>query len=97
MKFRPIGARLLVLPDEPETMSPGGIVLPDAAQANSKLGTVVAVGKGQRNENGDYSKPEAKVGDRVLFTSYGTEGIEVDGKDHLLLREVDILAVVEPC
>ncbi|MEJ2333651.1 MAG: co-chaperone GroES, partial [Desulfobulbaceae bacterium] len=80
---------------EEEEMTKGGIIIPDSAKEKPAEGEVIAVGKGKINDNGDRIKLDIKVGDRVLFSKYGGTDVKLDGVDHLIMREDDILAVVE--
>jgi len=76
-------------------MTKGGIIIPDSAKEKPAEGEVIAVGKGKINEKGDRIKLDVKVGDRVLFSKYGGTDVKIDGEDHLIMREDDVLAVVE--
>jgi chaperonin GroES len=95
MKVRPLNDRILVKRLEEEEMTKGGIIIPDSAKEKPAEGEVIAVGKGKINDNGDRIKLDVKVGDRVLFSKYGGTDVKIDGVDHLIMREDDILAVVE--
>jgi len=95
MKVRPLNDRILVKRLEEEEMTKGGIIIPDSAKEKPAEGEVIAVGKGKINDNGDRIKLDIKVGDRVLFSKYGGTAVKLDGVDHLMMREDDILAVVE--
>jgi chaperonin GroES len=95
MKVRPLNDRSLVKRLEEEEMTKGGIIIPDSAKEKPAEGEVIAVGKGKINDNGDRIKLDIKVGDRVLFSKYGGTDVKLDGVDHLIMREDDILAVVE--
>ncbi|HKJ15149.1 MAG: co-chaperone GroES [Desulfobulbaceae bacterium] len=95
MKVRPLNDRILVKRLEEEEMTKGGIIIPDSAKEKPAEGEVIAVGKGKINDNGDRIKLDIKVGDRVLFSKYGGTDVKLDGVDHLIMREDDILAVVE--
>ena len=95
MKVRPLNDRILVKRLEEEEMTKGGIIIPDSAKEKPAEGEVVAVGKGKVNDKGDRIKLDIKVGDRVLFSKYGGTDVKLDGEDHLIMREDDILAVVE--
>ncbi|MFO0885407.1 MAG: co-chaperone GroES [Pirellulales bacterium] len=95
MKLTPIGDRVVVRPAEPEQKTAGGIVLPDSAQERPQQGRVLAVGDGRLLENGLRSAPQIAEGDRVVFLPYSGNEIEVAGEKLLLLREADILAVLE--
>ena len=95
MKVRPLNDRILVKRLEEEEMTKGGIIIPDSAKEKPAEGEVIAVGKGKVNDKGDRIKMDVKVGDRVLFSKYGGTDVKIDGVDHLIMREDDILAIVE--
>ena len=95
MKVRPLNDRILIKRLEEEEMTKGGIIIPDSAKEKPAEGEVIAVGKGKINDKGDRIKMDVKVGDRVLFSKYGGTDVKLDGVDHLIMREDDILAVVE--
>ena len=95
MKVRPLNDRILVKRLEEEEMTKGGIIIPDTAKEKPAEGEVIAVGKGKINEKGDRIKLDVKAGDRVLFSKYGGTDVKLDGVDHLIMREDDILAIVE--
>jgi len=95
MKVRPLNDRILVKRLEEEETTKGGIIIPDSAKEKPAEGEVIAVGKGKRNDKGERVKMDIKVGDRVLFSKYGGTDVKLDGVDHLIMREDDILAVVE--
>jgi chaperonin GroES len=95
IKLQPLGERLVIRREESETKTAGGIVLPDSAKEKPARGTVVAIGTGKLLDDGTRSKSQLKTGDRVLFTSYAGENVEIDDVEYLLMREDDILAVVE--
>ena len=95
MKFRPLGDRVLVKRVEEEEKTKGGIIIPDTAKEKPQEGEVVAVGPGARDEDGDYIKPELNVGDRILFGKWSGTEVKVDGEDLLIMKESDILGVVE--
>ena len=95
MKVRPLNDRILVKRLEEEEMTKGGIIIPDSAKEKPAEGEVISVGKGKINDKGDRIKLDVKVGDRVLFSKYGGTDVKIDGVDHLIMREDDILAIVE--
>ena len=95
MKVRPLNDRILVKRLEEEEMTKGGIIIPDSAKEKPAEGEVIAVGKGKMNDKGDRMKMDVKVGDRILFSKYGGTDVKLDGVDHLIMREDDILAIVE--
>jgi chaperonin GroES len=95
MKIRPLQDRVIVRRiEEKEERSVGGIIIPDTAKEKPQEGKVVAVGKGRR-EDGKLIAVDVKAGDRVLFGKYTGSEIKIDGEEHLILREEDILGVVE--
>lgn len=95
MKVRPLNDRILVKRLEEEEMTKGGIIIPDSAKEKPAEGEIIAVGKGKINDNGDRIKMDVKPGDRVLFSKYGGTDVKIDGVDHLIMREDDVLAIVE--
>ncbi len=94
MQLKPLGDRLVVEPKEKETTTASGLVLPDTASEKPQQGTVVAVGPGGRDEDGEYISMDVSVGDTVLFAKYAGTEIKVDGKKVLILKESDVLALV---
>ena len=94
-KLHPLGDRVLVEREEAETKSRGGIVLPDKARDKSKRGKVIAVGNGKFNQEGKRIPLTLKPGDHVLFGGYSGEEIKFDSQEVLLIREDDILAVID--
>ena len=95
IKLQPLGDRVVVQREEAEAKTAGGIVLPDTAKDKPSRGDVISVGDGQLLDDGTRSKLQVKAGDRVLFSSYAGEAITVDDDEFLLMREDDILAVIE--
>lgn len=95
MKIRPLHDRVIVKRLEEERKSPGGIVIPDTATEKPIKGEVIAVGNGKVQENGDVRKLDVKKGDKVLFGKYSGTEVKVDGDDLLVLREDDVMAVIE--
>ena len=95
MKIRPLNDRLLVKRLEEETKTAGGIIIPDSAKEKPAEGKIVAVGPGKTNDKGDRIALQVKAGDRVLFSKYGGTDVKIDGEDYLIMREDDILGVVE--
>jgi len=95
MKIEPLEDRIVVEPLEAEETTKGGIVLPDTAQEKPQQGKIIAVGPGKVLDSGERAKPAVKKGDTVVYAKYGGTEIEVDGKDLMILRESDILAIVE--
>ncbi|OJX46064.1 MAG: co-chaperone GroES [Chloroflexi bacterium 44-23] len=95
MNLRPLGSRVLVEPIEAEEITAGGIVLPETAKEKPQKGKVLSVGPGDRDDDGDRIPMDVKKDDVVLFAKYGGTEIKVDGKKLLILRESDLLAIVE--
>jgi chaperonin GroES len=95
MKIRPLHDRVILKRMEEETTSAGGIVIPDSAAEKPMRGKVVAIGKGKRLESGDVVALDVKVGDTVLFGKYSGTEVKVDGEDLLVMREEDIMGVIE--
>jgi len=95
MNIRPLHDRVVVRRTEEERTSPGGIVLPDSATEKPVQGEIVAVGKGKANSNGDVQPLDVKVGDTVLFGKYSGTEVKIDGEELLVMREEDIMGVVE--
>ena len=95
MKLRPLYDRLLVTRTEEQQKTTGGLFIPDSAKEKPMEARVVAVGNGKVQEDGTLRKLEVKAGDKVLFAKYSGNEIKIDGTDHLILREDDVLAVIE--
>ena len=95
MGFRPLHDRVLVRRVGEEEKTAGGIIIPDTAQEKPSEGKIVAVGSGVRAEDGSIRKLDVKAGDRVLFGKFGGTDVKVDGEDLIILRESDILGIVE--
>ncbi len=94
LKFQPLGDRVVVQREESETMTAGGIVLPDSAKDKPTRGKIISVGEGKLNKDGKRVVLQVKAGDRVLFTSYAGEQFKLGDRELLLMREDDILAVI---
>ena len=94
-KIRPVGDRVVVKPSQKEETTKSGIVLPDTAKEKPQEGTIIAVGTGKLTDKGDRTPLEVHEGDRVLFAKYGGTEFKLDGEDLLVLRESDILAILE--
>jgi chaperonin GroES len=94
-KIRPLGDQILIRRVEAQSMTKGGIVLPDSAKEKPKEGIVLALGDGRLLESGERKPFQVKLEDRVLFSSYAGTEIKIDGEDLLLIREEEILAVIE--
>lgn len=95
VKLQPIGDRLVVKREESEGKTAGGIVLPDSAKDKPTRGVVVSIGDGRILNDGRRSEMQVKVGDRVLFTSYAGENIEIGDEEYVLMSEGEVLAVLE--
>jgi chaperonin GroES len=95
MKVRPLHDRVIVKRLEEERTSPGGIVIPDTAAEKPVQGKIIAVGKGKILENGTVRPLDVKVGDKILFGKYGGTEVKVDGEDLLVMREEDVMAIIE--
>ena len=95
MKIRPLHDRVIVKRLEEERKTASGIVIPDAAAEKPDQGEILAVGKGKILESGDVRPMDVKVGDRVLFGKYSGQTVKVDGEELLVMREEDIMGVVE--
>jgi chaperonin GroES len=95
MNLRPLADRVIVKRVEQETKTASGIVIPDNAAEKPDQGEVLSVGPGKRNERGDITSMNVKVGDRILFGKYSGQTVKVDGDELLVMREEDIFAVVE--
>ena len=95
MKIRPLQDRVIVKRIEEEEKTKGGIIIPDTAKEKPQEGKVVAVGKGKLNDNGKVVPLDVKVNDRILFGKYSGSEINIDGEEHLIMREEDILGVIE--
>ena len=95
MKIRPLQDRVIVKRIEEEEKTKGGIIIPDTAKEKPQEGKVVAVGKGKVNDDGKITPLDVKVNDRILFGKYSGTEINVEGEEHLIMREDDILGVLE--
>jgi chaperonin GroES len=95
MKIRPLHDRVIVKRLEEERTSAGGIIIPDSATEKPIQGKIVAVGKGKILENGSVRPLDLKVGDKILFGKYGGTEVKVDGEELLVMREEDVMAVIE--
>lgn len=93
--FRPLHDRVLVKRVKEEEKTRGGIIIPETAQEKPQEGEVVAVGPGARDEDGEYIKPDVAVGDRILFGKWSGTEVKVDGEELLIMKESDILGVIE--
>jgi chaperonin GroES len=95
MKIRPLQDRIIVKRTEEEEKTAGGIIIPDTAKEKPQEGKVVAVGKGKVGEEGKVQPLDVKPGDTVLFGKYAGTEIKIEGEEHLIMREDDLLGVVE--
>ena len=95
MKIRPLQDRVIVKRLEEEEKTKGGIIIPDTAKEKPQEGKVIAVGKGKMTEEGKLIPLDVKVGDRILFGKYSGSEIKIEGDEHLIMREEDILGVIE--
>ena len=95
MKIRPLQDRIIVKRIDEEETTKGGIIIPDSAKEKPQEGKVIAVGKGKILEDGKLQKLDAKKGDRVLFSKYSGTEITIEGEEHLIIREDDVLGVCE--
>jgi chaperonin GroES len=95
MKFRPLHDRILVKRIDAEEKTAGGIIIPDTAKEKPQQGEVIAVGPGARNEAGQLVVLDVKVGDRVLFGKWSGTEVKIDGEDLLIMKESDIMGVLE--
>ena len=95
MNIRPLHDRIIVERLEEETTTASGIIIPDSAKEKPMQGDVIAVGKGKKTEDGKVLPLDVKVGDKVLFGKYSGTEIKIEGKEYLMMREDDVLGVVE--
>ena len=95
MKIRPLQDRIIVKRMEEEDMTKGGIIIPDSAKEKPMEGEVIAVGNGKILDNGQKTTPDVKAGDKVLFSKYAGTEVKIDGEEHLIMREDDILGIIE--
>ena len=95
MKIRPLYDRILVQRVEEEAKTKGGIIIPDTAKEKPQEGRVIAVGQGKLTDDGKLQPLSVKKGDKILFTKYSGTEFNIDGEEHLIVREDDVLAVIE--
>ncbi|MES2896254.1 MAG: co-chaperone GroES [Pseudomonadota bacterium] len=95
MAFRPLGDRVLVKRVEEEEKTKGGIIIPDTAKEKPQEGEIIAVGPGARDDNGKVQPLDVKKGDKILFGKWSGTEIKIDGQDLLIMKESDVLGVVE--
>ena len=95
MKFRPLHDRVLVERVDQDEKTAGGIIIPETAQEKPMEGRIVAAGPGAKSEDGSVSPLDVKVGDRVLFGKWSGTEVKIDGKDLLIMKEADIMGIIE--
>ena len=95
MKIRPLYDRILVKRIEEQTKTAGGLFIPDTAKEKPMEAMVVAVGNGKIQEDGSLRKLEVKAGDKILFSKYSGTEVKIDGEEHLIMREEDLLAILD--
>ena len=95
MKIRPLGDRVLVEPQKEDEVKKGGIIIPDSAKEKPQQGTIIAVGQGKRDDNGKLIPLTVKAGDKVLMPKYGGTEVKIDDKEYQIVREEDILGIIE--
>jgi len=95
MKIKPLDDRIVVEQSEAEEKTMGGIVLPDSAKEKPQRGKVLAVGPGKLLDSGERGKPSVKAGDEVFYGKYAGSDVEIDGKKYVILKESDVLAIIE--
>jgi chaperonin GroES len=95
MKIRPLQDRVIVKRLEEEEKTKGGIIIPDTAKEKPQEGKVIAVGKGKLTDEGKVIPLDVKVGDKILFAKYGGTEVKIEGEEHLIMREEDILGIIE--
>ena len=95
MNLKPLGDRVVVLPDEQDDQTTSGLFLPETAKEKPQQGKIVAAGPGSRKENGDRIPLDVKIEDTVLYAKYAGTTIKLEGQEYLILKETDVLAIVE--
>lgn len=95
MNLKPLGDRLVVEPKEREQTTASGLILPETAAEKPQEGTIIAVGPGRRDDDGERVAMDVQVGDSVLYAKYGGTEVKIDGRKLLILKESDVLAIVE--
>lgn len=95
MGYRPLGDRLLIMPKASEDKTASGIVLPDTAKEKPQEGEVISAGPGAKDDDGKRITMDVKPGDKVLYSKYSGTEVKIHGKEHLIIRESDVLAIVE--
>ena len=94
MNLKPLHDRIIVKPSQPEEITKGGIIIPDTAKEKPVQGVVVAVGNGKITEDGKVLPLQVKAGDKVLYGKYSGTEVNIDGEEHLIMRESDIFAII---
>jgi len=95
MKVKPLQDRVLVKRVDSQEMSKGGIIIPDSAKEKPVEGVVIAVGNGKTTDSGDVRALQVKAGDKILFSKYAGTEIKIDGEEHTIMREDDVLGIIE--
>ena len=95
MKIRPLQDRILIQRVDEEEKTKGGIIIPDTAKEKPQEGKVIAVGKGKVLEDGKLQSLDVKKGDRILFSKYSGNEVQIEGEEHLIIREDDVLGIIE--
>ncbi|RLA98558.1 MAG: co-chaperone GroES [Deltaproteobacteria bacterium] len=95
MKIRPLQDRILVKRIEEEEKTKGGIIIPDTAKEKPQMGEIISIGKGKKTDDGKVISLDVKEGDRVLFSKYAGTEVKIEGEEYLIMREDDILGVIE--
>jgi chaperonin GroES len=95
MKIRPLHDRILVKRLEEEEKTKGGIIIPDSAKEKPQEGKVIAVGNGKLTDDGNLTPLDVKKGDKILFSKYAGTEVNVDGEEHIIIREDDVLGIIE--
>jgi chaperonin GroES len=95
LSFKPLGGRVLVEPLEQEEMTAGGIILPETAKEKPQEGKILAIGPGERDDQGKRIAMDVKVGDKILFAKYSGTEVKMNGKKLLIMRESDVLGIIE--
>jgi chaperonin GroES len=95
MKIRPLQDRILVKRIQEEETTKGGIIIPDSAKEKPQEGKIVAVGKGKLSDDGKVTPLDVKKGDKILFSKYSGTEVNIEGEEHLIIREDDVLGVIE--
>ena len=94
MNLKPLHDRIIVKPSEPEEVTKGGIIIPDTAKEKPQQGEVIAVGNGKITEEGKVLPLQVKAGDKILYGKYSGTEVNIDGSDHLIMRESDVFAIL---